>query len=290
MTDRLVHLKAQLVRIQDDRRPARGALRRLVQRDRFLRDARGVLGEVQRADVLVALAREVSAERIGERPLLDLAVTDRQRDDAGARLRDDLLDARAFARREERVATPEVHRRLRDREPLHGLELGRRLQQQVDLLVERDGEGIFLDRGFPEGSHRLLVRQDDRRAQQGPGRAGDLDGEAGDALDLLRVHERGPRETPCAVDQDPHADAGIGAAADAFDAAVLDVDRFGILCQVTGVRVGRTGGARHIQRALGEGSDLVVHHGGAVAYPGDQGPTTVRRGETWISTYHPSKS
>ena len=81
---------------------------------------------LREADVLVALAREVPAERVGERPLLHLAVADGQRDDPGARLGDDLLDARAFARREERVAAPEVHRRLRDREALHGLQLGRR--------------------------------------------------------------------------------------------------------------------------------------------------------------------
>ena len=61
MTDGLVHLKRHLLAVDDERRRARGTVRRREERDRLLADTRRVACEVHRLEVLVARLLRVAA-------------------------------------------------------------------------------------------------------------------------------------------------------------------------------------------------------------------------------------
>ena len=146
VADRLVDLQLHLPGVEHERGDLARALRRREQLDGLAADALGFLDQPQRADVLVAGRLHVSAERVRVAAPLHVAVADRDRLDAPAGVRDDLLDRGAVARGEPRGAPEEVEPGLGERQARHLLHATGGLHQQGDLLFEGHGERVFLDR------------------------------------------------------------------------------------------------------------------------------------------------
>ena len=112
VTDRLVDLQLHLPGIEHQGRDLARALGRREQGDGLGADALGFLDQAQGADVLVAGGLHVAAEGVRVAAPLHVAVGDRDRLDAPAGVRDDLLDRGAVARGEPRGAPEEVEPRL----------------------------------------------------------------------------------------------------------------------------------------------------------------------------------
>jgi len=191
--------------------------------------------------VLVARRADVAAERVRERPSLHLAVGDGGGFDPPAGVDDGLLDRSSLRRDEEGVAPVEVEVGLAERESRDPLHPRARLHQQLDLLVDRDREGVLLDLGRPRVSDRLGLGQPNRvHGQPGCG-AGHLDRQQGGALNLLVLDPGGGRESPVALHQGPDADTGGTRSVDPLRDLVADDQGFGLLGHGPGVGVTRAG-------------------------------------------------
>ena len=99
MAARLVDLEVELARVEDDREPARRALRRGQERDGLVGERLGLLGEVEAADELVA-GRLPAAARVRVAPALVLVAVDGVGLDRRADVGDDLLGQAAVGRGE----------------------------------------------------------------------------------------------------------------------------------------------------------------------------------------------
>ncbi len=82
--------------IEDERGLSRGTDRRDKKGDRLLTDPRGVIGQLHGVDQLVTCGREVSPERSGIGPRLNVAVLDGGGLYPGPRMKNRLIDRRPF--------------------------------------------------------------------------------------------------------------------------------------------------------------------------------------------------
>ena len=222
VADRLVHLELHLLVVDHDGRHPGGALVRAEQRGRLLRDPRRLRFESEALDVLPPglRARADVGARVGAE--LDDPVADRHRLHAAAALDELLVDLDPVGGEEELSLALGAQRRLGD------LDVGvaQRLldaQAERDLVVERNGEGVSLDRRPVRAGARLERRERPRLGAAGRG------GEpAGAERSVARSLGREPAvggEPPGAADEHPHADPFALAVAERLDAAVLRPDR-----------------------------------------------------------------
>ena len=193
---RLVDLEGGLARIEDDGRHVVGARLRGQQLDGLLGRAAGVLGQVHRLEVLVAGRRVLAAEAVRERAPLGVVLADRQRLDAGAGLDQGLLDVAAFGRGEDLADALALEGALGDGDPAHGAHRGIGRQEHGQLVVDGDRERVDLDgRAVAADRADRLAEVDGLGEDEGAG-AGDLDGAAGDALDLAPLRAVTTRRSP----------------------------------------------------------------------------------------------
>src|SRR2546422_1752405 len=203
MADRLVHLQRHLLGIEDDVHLARRALVRLEEGRRLLGNSRGLAFEAEPFHVLPASLTRRAGMRARVTPHLVHAVPDGHRVDPAAALDDLLLDLGAVRGEKELVLTDGAYRRLchldlRATQPVLGA------QAEVDLLTQRDGERVALDRGAvgaalrDERGERALVAS--RRRAGEPART-----ERGGA-GALRVQPPVAREAPGAANEDANTD------------------------------------------------------------------------------------
>src|SRR5688572_30780116 len=199
MAARLVALERELVAGEDHRRAhvLRAGLRG-EQRDRLLRDTRRVPDEVPTGQALPAAA-VLEAKAVGVGADLELAVAGRLSRDAAAALAERLRDVRALRREEElllaldRVARPG---RAKSRLPAKS-RLG--VHEQPDPLLERQREGVDLDRCRVLRDRGLDVGEDRVRKLRQGARLRELDGEGRDAVDLRRRRDLRRREAPATI-------------------------------------------------------------------------------------------
>ena len=253
VTDRLVHLELHLAAVEHQRRDLARALLRGQQLDGLRARPLRLVDEAEPPDVLPPRGGDVAPEGVGERTTLDLALAERRRLDPAARLHGRLIEGGSLAGREARAAAKQVQRRLRERDALDPLHPPARLHQQRDLLLERNVEGVLLHRGVPRRHRRFDRREVHRVAGEAGGRARDLHGERGGAIDLRVVSPRGRGESPPAVDQDADAEARGSRPVDALHLLVANGQRLRLVGAGAGVRVlraGRPGGLDRLPRHI----------------------------------------
>ena len=133
-----------------------------------------------------------------------------------------------------------------------------------DLGLERDREGVLLERRLVVAASRRPVVEAGLVAQRGRARPGDPDRLRGDAVRLGRGQDVRRGEAPRAIDEDADAEPFALAGGHALDAAGLDRDALleppddadiGISGALGGGRVeGAIGQVSHEPRSLAEGS------------------------------------
>ena len=221
MADRLVHLHDRLLRREDDRRPAGGALVGAEQRDGLLADARRLCVEVQSLDELPAALGADAGVLARVAPDLGDVVGARVRVDAAAAFEEVLLDRGAVGGDEELVLAlganhRQGHLHLGQAHALLGA------QAEVDLLRERHVEGVALERRPVVAALRVDRRERglvpagrrlrERRRPQRRFSCGRL------------VQPAFAGESPRAVDEDADADALALGVAQVVDLEVLRDD------------------------------------------------------------------
>src|SRR6266511_5516200 len=137
VTHGLVDLHDHLVAVEDERRHLARAVLRREELDGFPPRPLGLIDQPKGSDVLVARGPEVSPERVGEGPPLDLAVPDGGGLDAASRVDDGLVDGGTFARGEDRVPAEEVQRGLPEGDTIDPLQATAGLH-----ILVADGEGF----------------------------------------------------------------------------------------------------------------------------------------------------
>jgi len=250
VTAAFVDLQGQLRRVEDER--GRNVLRALFGREQgygLLTDASGIAGQVELGHKLEATRRLV-AERVGVGAVLDFAVPDRRGADAAAGLEEFLLHEGTLAVTEGLALALPQQLSVGRGHAGDGAHRAVGRQQQVDLLVERDREGVARDGcmiATPASHSRPEVG-----AAAGHGGAGarDGDGLGGGAVDRRNGKISRSGEAPGAIDESAHADTAALAACQRLDRAVLDDEA--LHDEVDDPRVGVPGPARHccVQRAL----------------------------------------
>jgi hypothetical protein len=100
-----------------------------------------------------------------------------------------------------------------------------RLQQQLELALQRDRERIDLIGRGPLGSHRLLRGKLHRLPRQRGAGTGDAHRQLGRRVDVFRTRRTGGREAPRPTGDDADADALLGRVGETLGSAVLGVDR-----------------------------------------------------------------
>ena len=244
VADGLVQLQRDLLRVDDDVHHAGGALRRLEQRRRLLADAGRLVREPEPEHELPARLRAQPAECARVAPLLCEVVPDSRRVDSRTGLDQLLLDVGAFGGDEHLVLE------LRARERLRNLDLGPRkpllrIEAEVDLLVERDGERVDLD-ACPERAGLRVERLEPALAAAG--RAREVAGSPGCVAAALVAERAGAGEAPGAVDEHAHADPLRLDVADRLDVAVLRRDGLRALEDAARVGVRSAGADRGVDR------------------------------------------
>ena len=96
----------------------------------------------------------------------------------------------------------------------------------ADLLLQRNGERIFLDRRLVGPSRRRAIVQADPLSQRRGRRPRDPDGLGRDPVRFGRAHDARAGEAPAPVDDDADPEAFAFAGGDALDSTALDRDRF----------------------------------------------------------------
>src|SRR5918997_943246 len=92
---------------------------------------------------------------------------------ASANVENPLEKVRSLAGDEPRRRAPGVRRRRGERKTMDRARGRRATKEQIELLVDRDVEGVALVRGDPRGGHGLDRREPDRLPSRG--RAGPRD-------------------------------------------------------------------------------------------------------------------
>ncbi len=226
MPDRFVHLQGQLVGGDDDVRYPIRAGRRFQQQGGLAGGFPGVPRQLHAGDEFPAGLAGVP-EIVGVAPRLDLGPVDGGGVDATARLGPVLGDHRPLGRGERLALPQEPQRSLCQLDLLHRPHLPVGLQQQGDLAVQGHREGVNPDRCGVVAALGRLRRQDHRPAG-GQGRGpGDGHSVAHHPDNLPLLDARACGEPPAAGHQHPEPEAGVGAAVDRVDRAVLDGDVFG---------------------------------------------------------------
>ena len=225
MAARLVDLQGQLRRVDDQRHLTGGALGSAEQCDRLFADALRVVGQAQVADRLEATAHVLPAGRLRVAAALHLVLVERHRLDPRARIDDLLLDPRALGRGEGLPLPPELHAARPEGDPRDLAHHRVCLEEQAELLVERDREWVFDIRGPIGGDRRRRVVEDDRLAGRQPARTRNRHRLTSRALDLRPVYARAAREAPRPVDEDANPEAGSAVGARLGKVPVLDGER-----------------------------------------------------------------
>ncbi len=249
--DGLVHLHDRLLRREDDRRAAGRARGCAQERRRLLADARRLAVEPELLDVLpAALAADARVlARIA--PHLGHVVGGCVRVDPAAALVDVLLDVRALGGDEDLVLALGADHRDRHLHVVvpHAV-LGP--QAEVDLLGQRDGEGVALERRAVLAG----VSLDGREVRLVPaGRcAGELDGSKRCVSSTGLVEPSGSCESPGAVHEHADTDARALGVAQVVDLAVLRDHVLAPHRHGPSVRVGRPSPQCRVDRRFGERS------------------------------------
>ncbi len=217
MAHRLVNLQAQLRAVKDD---VKYPLRPLVgfqQRHRLFAHAPRILQQLQFVDQFVSLVLPLPSEGVGIRPFLDLAPRKRMRRVADAGRVFGLMNVGAFRRVKPLLLAPEIHVGLRQSHAGHRAQLRVDLHQQLEILLNRNGEGINLDRGRPIRGCRLLRSQPDVALLDARRSPGNFDRPRRRGFDRGSAQIVGRRISPRPVGDDAHPNAErlrIGSAAD----------------------------------------------------------------------------
>ena len=200
---------------QDQVLLAGGDGRRLQVFDHFFADALGVFDQVHDGDEFVAGGdgRRLESTGLGEA----FGQIDGGGIDDAVGLQVELLNAGTHRGGEVLVLLAEGQGAAGGEDLLRFLGFGGGAADQLQLLLDRDFEGVALVRGLPVvGVSRDRRQHDGLVHQRGIG-FGDLHGFAGDARDFLGLHERRRGEAPGAVDDHANAEAEAAAIADARD-------------------------------------------------------------------------
>jgi len=218
VTDRLVDLQRDLVRVQHDGRHAARALVGAHERSRLFRDARRLARKIQPLDVLPAALAARADMRARITPHLEDTVAGSRALDARAGLDQFLFDLRPFRGKQELVLPLRAHHRLADEDLRagHGFV---RFEAQRHLLRERDLERVSPNRRTVrpgrrgDGSEvpRVLARRCPRKR-------------AGSQRGIPRPSRRKPavgRKAPGAVQEHAHPDALALGIRETLDAAAL---------------------------------------------------------------------
>ena len=247
-----VNLQAHLRSVENHRAHARRALGCGEQGRGSRRGRRGVPGQVEAFDQLVAGRLVVASERVRKGTPLQIVVAARRGRQACSRVDDPLLDPPPFRRREQLAILPEVHRAACHHHsglPLHHV---RGPGQQLDLVGQRHLERIDRDRCLVAGLERAQRIEHDRSAPKRRRCPGDAARLGGAALRLALVHHGARGETPRASRKHPHPEAVGGALLERRHAMVLDLEELGARRHHADVRVGGTGELGGVERAVGD--------------------------------------
>src|SRR5712691_2713232 len=156
MADRFVDLQSKLRAVKDDvKRPFR-TLVRMMQSNRFLRDAPGVLYQLQFFDQLVAFVLPLSAIRIRIRTFLNLIPGESVCCIASARGVLGLMDVGSLRRYKPLLFAIEVEVGFGQSDPGNCAQFRVDVQQKSDVFLDRDGEWIDGIRCCPLGSDGLF--------------------------------------------------------------------------------------------------------------------------------------
>jgi hypothetical protein len=219
-----VPLERRLLAVQHQRGAARRALRGGQERNRLLAHARRMRHQVEAREVLPTRLRHLLAVRARVGAHLGVAVVGGRGHDAAAALHDALIAQRAIGVREQLVLAEGAelgHRQGHSRIAAHRLVGG---QEQRELVLERDVEGIGSERGGIRAAGGQLGGE-----RSCPGHArlrlrhGDGPLERALSGGCLRAPRR--REAPGAADPHAHAKALLGAPAHEIHRAVARGDR-----------------------------------------------------------------
>ena len=159
MPDGFVNLQAQLRSIQNDCGRAFRALVRMMQRDGLFRHAPRILHQFHFFDQFIAAVLPLPAKRVRIRPLLNLRTGKRIRRIARAGRIFCLMNVSALGRKKPRLFALKVHAGFGERDARNGAHLRVHLQQQIEILLHRRGEGIDFVRCRPLRHRRGLGSQ-----------------------------------------------------------------------------------------------------------------------------------
>ena len=134
-------------------------------------------------------------------------------------------------------------------------------RSQADLLLERDGERVLLDRRLVGAVGGRPVVEPDAVAERGRAGPRDPDRIGRDPIGLAGRQAARAREAPRAVDEDADPEALALAGGDALDPPALHGDRFVAAVDDPHVGIRRAKLDGRIEGAVGE----VAHRGGTVA-------------------------
>ena len=151
MADRFVNLQAELRAVENDVERAFGALVGLVQGDGFLANAAGIFHELQFLDQFVAFVLPLPAEGIGIGALLNFVAGKGVGGISCAGRVLGLMNVGAFRGHKPLLLAAEVEIGFGQGDAGHGAQFGIDLQQQIDILFDRNGERIDLVRRDPLG-------------------------------------------------------------------------------------------------------------------------------------------
>ena len=173
-----------------------------------------------------------------------------------------MLDSRAFRGCEALLVLPELHAALRHLDLRLALHEASGLDQQGDLVGERDREGIHLDRRLPPGDRGLHRRERDRGDAESGGSARDPRSQRGAALGLGRRGVGAGRETPCSVHQHAHAEPQRAGLLERRHPPVLHLEKLGSGLHEANVGVGGACELGGVQGAIEDLVHVVLHAAG----------------------------
>ena len=152
-----------------------GHLIGLQQCDSFFAHPAGIFHQLQFFDQFISFILPLPSVGIGIRPLLNFASGKGMRGIAGSGGVFRLMNVGAFGGKEPLLFPAEVQVGLGQRDALHGTQFRINLQQQLDILLDRGGEGIDLEWRSPLGGGRLFRGQLDVVLLHPRGSLGDFD-------------------------------------------------------------------------------------------------------------------
>ena len=154
-----MNLQAKLRALQDDRERTFRTLVRLMQRYRFLADPSRVLYQLKFLDQLVTFVLPLPTIRSWVRAFLDLRPGERVRSVARAGGIFRLTNIRPLRRHKPLLLAMEIHIRLSHSHAGNRTQLRIDLEQQIDILLDRNREGIDLVRRGPLRGDCFLRRE-----------------------------------------------------------------------------------------------------------------------------------